>query len=158
MPDPDDAQPIRPVRPEDVWSVLVIAPAVAWVWVWFAAPGRFSTAALVSTAVAGAVIFGLPAWFWAADHLRTRLTDRLLLGGVAGIGLPVMVFLSATAGLLVRAGSEDVQLVLAHGAPIPAYGVLPWPIFLSFTAQCAGVGAVSGAIEWAIARARGKPR
>ena len=139
-------------------SVLLIAPAVAWVSVWIAAPVRFSTATLVGIAVGGAAVFGVPVWFWAADHVSTRLSRRLLLGGAAGLGPPIVVLLSATLGLLWRDGIADVQQVFAQGAPIPGYGLLPWPAFAVFSVQCWCVGAVSGAVQWAIVHRRREPR
>lgn len=153
-----NADDTKPVRPGEVLSVLIIAPVVAWVWVWFAAPVRFSTATLVGIALGGAAVFGVPAWFWAADHHWTRLRDRLVLSGSAGLGPPIMVLLGATVGLAWRHGLADVQQLFAEGAPIPGYGLLPWSVFAAFSAQCCGVGAISGAIQWGIVRGRGKRR
>jgi hypothetical protein len=144
----------RPVRAIEVLSVLIIAPAVAWVWILFVAPVRFSTAALVGISVAGAALFGVPAWFWAADHVWTRLRGRLALGGAAGLGPPIAVLLSAALGLLWRDGVADVQSLFTQGAPIPGYGLLPWPVFVAFSAHCWCIGAVSGVIQWAIVRGR----
>lgn len=149
------ADATQPVRPGDVLSVLIIVPAVAWVWVSFAEPVRFSTATLVGIAAAGAAVFGIPAWFWAADHVWTRLRGRLALGGAAGLGPPIAVLLSATLGVLWRDGAGDLEALFAQGAPIPGYGLLPWPVFAAFSAQCWCIGAVSGAIQWAIVRRRG---
>lgn len=117
------ADATQPVRPGDVLSVLIIVPAVAWVWVSFAEPVRFSTATLVGIAAAGAAVFGIPAWFWAADHVWTRLRGRLALGGAAGLGPPIAVLLSATLGVLWRDGAGDLEALFAQGAPIP--GVRP---------------------------------
>jgi hypothetical protein len=153
-----DADVTRPVRAAEVLSVLIIAPAVAWVWLWFVGPVRFSTATLVGISAAGAAVFGIPAWFWAADHRGTRLRGRLVLGGAAGLGPPIVVLLSATLGLLWRDGVADAQQLFSQGAPIPGYGLLPWPVFVAFSAQCWCVGAMSGAIQWAIVRGRREVR
>src|ERR1700683_1608244 len=150
-----NADVTQPVRPGEVLSVLIIVPAVAWVWVSFAEPVRFSTATLVGIAAAGAAVFGVPAWFWDADHVWTRRRGRLVLGGAAGLGPPIAVLLSATLGVLWRDGAGDLEQLFAQGAPIPGYGMLPWPVFAAFSAQCWCVGAVSGAIQWAIVRSRG---
>jgi hypothetical protein len=150
-----DANATRPVRLGEVLPVLVIAPAVAWAFVWFDAPVRFSASALVGIAAGGAAVIGLPVWFWAADHGRTSLLDRLWLGGVAGLGPSILVLLAAALGLLVRGGGANVRWAFAHGAPIPAYGVLPWDVFAGFAVECACVGAASGAVQWALARLRG---
>jgi hypothetical protein len=153
-----DADVTRPVRAAEVLSVLIIAPAVAWVWLSFVEPARVSKATLVAISAAGAAVFGIPAWFWAADHVWTRLRGRLALGGAAGLGPPGVLLLSAALGLLWRDGAADVQQLFAQGAPIPGFGLLPWPVFAAFAAQCWGVGAASGAIQWAIVRARREPR
>jgi hypothetical protein len=144
----------HPVRPIDVWSVLVIVPAVTWLWVWLTAPVRLSPEVFVGIAVASAGIFGVPAWFWAADRGRTRLGDRLVIGATAGLGPSVAVLASATLGLLWRYGLVEAQFTFTHGAPIPVYGLLPWRAFAVFVIECGGVGALSGALQWALTRGR----
>jgi hypothetical protein len=149
MPDPAATQPVRAF---DVLPVLVVAPAVAWAWIRFVAPDRSLELLLIGLSVGGAATFGVTTWAWAADHAWTRWTYRVVLGALAGLGPPVAVLAAAVAGLVWRNGAADTADLLRHGAAIPAYGLLAWPSFLSFSAQCAGVGAISGAIQWAISR------
>lgn len=153
-----DTATTRPPRATDVLSVLIIAPAVASAWIWFVGPVRVSRLLLVGLSVVGSATFGIMAWFWAADHAWTRLSGRLVLGCAAGLGPPVTVLVAAALGLLCRHGAADSLQLLGQGAPIPGYGLLPWPAFVTFSAECSSVGGISGVIQWVIVRSRGLRR
>lgn len=139
-----------PAAASRLLPLLVIVPAVAAA-VRLGRPHYLETelgSAALTLLCAG--VLGLPALFWALDHGRTRLAVLSVLGVVAGVLAPVAVLLTGMVGQLQYGGLAYLRRVLSRGATLPWYGMLVWPKFGGLVAAAAIVGAVSGAVYWAL--------
>ncbi|HYN07621.1 MAG TPA: hypothetical protein VES67_09545 [Vicinamibacterales bacterium] len=134
--------------PSRMLPLLVIVPIVV-ATVRLGRPHYLETeTAAIGFTLLCAGVFGLPALFWALDHARTRLAHLTTLGVIAGILAPIAVLLAGALGQLQYGGLAYVRRVLARGATLPWYGMLPWPQFAGLAATSAIAGAVSATVYW----------
>ena len=138
--------------------LLIIVPVVA-------AAVRWGRPHYLETGIASAglnllcaVVFGLPALFWALDHARTRFAHFSVLGIAAGLLSPVAVLATGILGQFTYGNVAYVRRALSWGAPLPWHGMLPWRQFAGLVAASAVVGAVSGAVYWLVVVRRGPSR
>ena len=128
--------------------VLVIVPLVALI-IRRGRPHYLETdVAAVGVALVCAVIFGLPALFWALDHRRTRLGPLFALGTAAGLLSPVAIFAVGIVGQLQYGGAAYLRRVIDHGATLPWYGMLRWHLFAGLAVASAIAGGTSGVVYW----------
>jgi hypothetical protein len=144
---PDEPATIAPT-PTRLLPLLIIVPVVA-------AAARWGRPHYLETGIASAgltllcaVVFGLPALFWALDHARTRFVHLSALGIAAGLLSPVAILAAGILGQFTYGNVSYVQRALSWGAPLPWHGMLPWRQFAGLAAAAAVVGAVSGAVYW----------
>jgi hypothetical protein len=112
------------------------------------APWSWWVLALIS-AVAAAVI-GLPVLVWLIEHERTGLRPLALASALAGAVPPAVALASGMLGLAARQGLDYLKWAVSQGAPIPAYGALPWTGFLRLELLAMLAGALAGAAYWTI--------
>jgi len=62
-----------------------------------------------------AIVFGLPALFWALDHGRTRFADLSVLGIIAGLLSPVAMLAVGLVGQLQYGGAAYMRRLINHG-------------------------------------------
>ena len=102
---------------------------------------------IAGASAAAAVMVGWPLLFWLYDNGRTSIMAFAIAGAVVGATPFIATLLSGIAGqFFLNPELQYVADVLRHGASIPWYGSLAWPLFLGF----AGTGVVAGAV-WGIA-------
>ena len=134
--------------------VPIVAAAVGWGRPHYLETGIASTGLTLLCAV----VFGLPALFWALDHARTRFAHFSGLGIAAGLLSPVAILAAGILGQFTYGNVAYVRRALRWGAPLPWHGMLPWSQFAGLVAASAIVGAVSGAVYWLLVVPRGSSR
>jgi hypothetical protein len=135
--------------------LLIIVPVVAAA-VRRARPHYLETeTAAAGLALLCAVVFGLPALFWALDHSRTRVTPLVGLGLAAGLLSPLAVLAAGILGQFTYGNVSYVRRALSWGAPLPWHGMLPWTQFAALVTASAIVGAVSAGVYWLLVVRRG---
>jgi hypothetical protein len=143
---PEPRQP----RPVEVWFLLVAVTAVAAAVRTVGGPALVSPWIGAAVAGASAGVVGLPALAWMLDRGRRGLGTAVLLGIGAG-SVPPLVFLAGgVLGVFVRGEHPGVRELLRLGAPVPAYGVMPWLAFLRLDARSALVGGASAVVCWLV--------
>ena len=144
-----EVHPIAPTASR-LLPLLVIAPVVAAAVRW-GRPQYLET--LVSAAALTllcAVVFGLPALFWALDHGRVRPIHLATLGAVAGLLAPCAILAAGILGQFTYGDWSYVRRALDHGATLPWYGLLRWTAFGGLAAASAITGAVSAIVYWLV--------
>jgi hypothetical protein len=143
-------EPAGPIAPtaSRLLPLLVIAP-IAGLAVRWGRPHYLETdvASAVLTLLC-AVVFGLPALFWALDNGRTRLAHLFALGFVAGLLSPLAVLAAGILGQFTYGSAAYVRRALSWGAPMPWYGLLSWRQFAGLVVASAVAGVVSAAVYW----------
>jgi hypothetical protein len=151
---PELPAPIAPTA-LGLLPLLIIVPVIA-------AAVRLGRPHYLETEVAStgltllcAVVFGLPALFWALDHARTRLAYLVGLGIIAGLLSPLTVLATGILGQFTYGNVAYVRRAISWGAPLPWHGMLPWTQFAGLVAASTIVGALSGAVYWLLVARRG---
>ncbi|MGE5835942.1 MAG: hypothetical protein ACM4AI_15785 [Acidobacteriota bacterium] len=139
--------PIAPTAAR-LLPLLVIVPLACAVVRWGRPHYLETEIAAVAVTLLCAVVFGLPALFWALDHGRTRFAQLSALGVIAGLLSPVAILAVGLLGQLQYGGAAYMRRVINHGATLPWYGMLPWRQFAGLAAASAIAGAVSAAVYW----------
>ena len=150
-------EPPRSIPPtaSRLLPLLIIVPVVAAA-VRRARPHYLETEiAAAGLALLCAVVFGLPALFWALDHTRTRLANLAALGIAAGLLSPVAILVAGVLGQFTYGSVAYVRRALSWGAPMPWHGMLPWKQFAGLVGVSAIVGAVSAIVYWLLIGRRG---
>jgi hypothetical protein len=140
--------PVVSVRPGHLLPIVVIAPAVALAGRWLTGVDVVNVGVVLGAATGTAAVVGLPMLVWAFSHERARLVPIVALGVLAGAVPMLVALVSGVAGLLVRAGMDDVRHYLRYGAPLPWFGVLLWRNFAAFEIYTMAVGGISAAVFW----------
>ena len=146
----DDEGAAAPPGGLQVLPILVIVPAVAWLAREYGGAIRVNWTKWTVFVLASAGLIGIPALYFCLDTKRTKVWQLAALGAVAGVLPMLAVLTSGVGGRLVRGGWPHARMMLEDGAIIPTYGILSWPMFLRIEIYAALIGAVSGAIYWAI--------
>lgn len=107
--------------------------------------GSWSALTLVWTSALTAGVVGLPVLVWLIDRGSTGVVP-VTKAMLAAAALPVVVVvLSGMVGHAARGGLDYLGWVLGHGAPIPSYGLLPWPAFIRLECLSMFAGGLAGA-------------
>jgi hypothetical protein len=138
--------------------VLIIVPVVAGALRRVRPHYLETETAAAGLALLCAVVFGLPALFWALDHGRARVMPLVSLGLSAGLLSPLAVLAAGVLGQFTYGNVAYVRRALSWGAPLPWHGMLPWLQFAGLVGASAVVGAVSGAVYWLLVVHRGPSR
>ena len=101
-------------------------------------------------AVATVLLVGWPLIFWMLDNGKTGAVSRTVVGIFCALVPFIGAVLSGMFGLYARSNdSHYVGWVLDHGAPVPYFGTIPWPRFLTIVAIASVCGVVT---IWTAAR------
>jgi len=140
----------RPPRATSILPLLVIVPAAAGLSRWLGGGLLVDWTTWTALVLAGAGVIGMPALFWSLDHRRTRVHQLATVGGIAGMVPLLTALASGILGRFARGGWPYAERMLAHGAPIPTVGLMPWLTFLQCALEGAVIGALSASIYWAL--------
>lgn len=144
----------RPPRLAEVLTLLLVVQVVAalarWTGRWTGgsadASVTLTTYNLIVFAASG--LIGLPVLVWVLERGRQRLAQFVGPGAAVGVIPMGLVLISGILGRYYFGGMDHVRWFLAHGAPIPTLGPIPWPEFLLIEAKAAAIGATSAGIYW----------
>jgi hypothetical protein len=138
----------RPAGTRDVLPLVVIAPALAAIVAALWHPAGVGVSVLAALAAGGALLVGVPALVAALDHGVTRLPSLAAIGAAAGAVVPLALLASGMLGQLARGGAAYLRWMLQYGAPLPSYGLAPWPAFVVLEVSAVATGAASFAADW----------
>jgi len=142
--------PLSTPEPWRVLPIVAIVPAVAMLFWWADDGSRASAGEMAAFATAGAGLVGVPVLFWSLDHGRTRPGQLAALGACAAVVPLLAALCSGILGRMLFDGWPHASRILEVGAPIPTYGVMPWPTFLLSLLQSTVVGATGTVVYWLI--------
>ena len=101
-------------------------------------------------AIATVLLVGFPLIFWMLDNGKTGPVSRTIVGIVCALVPLIGAVLSGMFGLYARSNDTGyVRWVLEHGAPVPWFGTIPWPRFVTILALASVCGVVT---VWTTAR------
>jgi len=138
----------RPPGPRELLPFVGGATVSGLAVFWLGLPAPWPLWALASASAVSAAVVGLPVFVWLIEHGRTGGRTLTVAGAAAGALPPAVALLSGMVGFAARGGLDYLQWALGYGAPIPAYGTLPWAGFARIEALAMLTGALAGVIGW----------
>lgn len=130
----------------DFVPLLICAPLAATATFRLGLARSWPVLTLAWTSALITAVIGLPTLVWLVERRRTGLRSVTMAMAAAGALPPIAAVFSAMAGHAMRGGLDYLGWVLSHGAPIPAYGLLPWRAFVRLELLSVLVGGIAGAL------------